>query len=131
MKVNSGLMTLLESCNVWEYRKSMSFTPKCESVLIEDLSMTKCYQTYKAKPIPKFGHVSDNLLAIFGQKIKKSVLEMCELCNTYLLIAYDYFSSVRKLFEEKRTNLWFMVAWDESGGFPLWWISLAGSCPDV
>ena len=70
MKVNSDLKMHLESCNDWEYRKSVNFTPESENVQIEDLSMTKCYQTYKVGPIPKYGHVSDNLLANFGQMVK-------------------------------------------------------------
>ena len=83
MKGNSDLKTHEENCNDWEYRKLVNFIPEHENVWIEDLSMTKCYQTYKVEiPYQGYGHVSDNLLAIFGQKVKKSVLEVCELLNT-------------------------------------------------
>ena len=106
MKVNSGLKTLLEMCNDWEYRKLVSFIPEHESVWIEDLSMTTCYQTYKVEPIPKCELVSDNLFAIFGQKVKKSVLEMHELLNTYLLIEYDYFTKVSENYLKRKGQMY-------------------------
>ena len=99
----------LESCNDWEYRKLLSFNSKCESVQIEDLSMTMCYWTYKVEPIPRCGHVIDNLFVNFGQKVKKSVLEIHELLYTYLLIEHDYFTKVLENYLKSKgqtSNLW-------------------------
>ena len=68
------LLEKLLMINIGSIGKLVSFILKCESVQIEDLPMTMCNQTYKVETIPICGHVSDNLFAILGQKVEKSVL---------------------------------------------------------
>ena len=62
MKVNSVLKTHLQNCHNLKHTKLVNFIPDHKNVWMQDLSMTKCYQTYYVEPIPTYWHVSDNYL---------------------------------------------------------------------